>query len=72
MACHRTNGGRLNRLTALEHHLQPQKLQSGFELAPQDTAFFEYMFARALSGDRDWAPADQARYHSILLGETDQ
>ena len=71
MACHHTNGGRLKRIEALEHHLQPQQLQSGFELAPQDKAFFEHMFARALAGDRDWTPADQARYHNILLGETE-
>ena len=34
-----------------------------------DGAFLEQMIARSLAGDRDWSPAEEAKYHDLLLGE---
>ena len=66
------NNGLLRRLLALESDRQLRTPSQPHELRVEDDEFFSYMFARALIGDRGWEPAEQVRYHNILLGETDE
>lgn len=56
-------------LAAIEAKLGRSILPSEISWTPADTAFFEKMFERARSGDRDWSSDDRERYHCLLLDE---
>ena len=57
------------RIETLEAQKRRIEVPLGPPLSADDEEFLHGMMARAFAGDRDWSDADQARYHSLLLGE---
>ena len=46
--------------------------ENDYNWSKDDEEFFAMMFARALSGDRNWSREQEARYHALLLNETSE